>query len=309
MKFSVSHSPRQLPPWFKQAIPDPQKLSRMKELLTRASVHTVCEGAYCPNLGSCWEKGVATFMILGEVCTRRCRFCAVPSGSPSPIDKSEPERVGRAVADLKLDYVVITSVTRDDLPDYGAGHFCDVAEAIRSQSPSTKIEFLTPDFCGDLKSLKLMTSCGIQVLGHNIETVPRLFPRLRPQADYTRSLHVLKIYNKLSPAVAIKSGFMVGLGESQEEIYDLLRDLRECGCDMVTIGQYLAPSSTDRHVPVEKYWSPEDFKEFQRMGLELGIPLVVSAPLVRSSFLAHESYKQYKTSQMLGRLLCPTHQG
>ncbi|MBF0479529.1 MAG: lipoyl synthase [Candidatus Omnitrophica bacterium] len=279
-----------LPSWFKQSIPEVSQLQAMKNLLTSASLHTVCEGALCPNLGQCWGQGVATFMILGHCCTRACRFCAVPSGVPEDVDPEEPEAVAQAVKSLKLNYVVVTSVTRDDLPDEGADQFVAVIRAIRRVNPDVKVEILVPDFSGRGGLMEQVILSRPEVIGHNIEMAERLFSDVRPQALYRRSLDVLRVYNEYEGCSLIKSGFMVGLGESREEVFQTMDDLAEAGCDIVTIGQYLAPSKHGRHVPVERFYTPEEFDEFKIYGEQKGIRYILSGPLVRSSFIAEQGY-------------------
>ncbi len=280
-----------LPSWFKQSLPDIQKIRGMQELFRGSGLHTVCESALCPNLGKCWGQGVATFMILGNVCTRACRFCAVAAGRPLEVDVNEPCQVARAVRKLGLRYVVVTSVARDDLQDEGAGHFQRTIEAIRALTPDVKVEVLIPDFSAKLEHLKLVTDAAPEVISHNLETVRRLSPAVRPQADYERSLSVLKLIKNLDSSIFVKSSFMVGLGETKEEIVELMQDLRRSFCQILTIGQYLAPTQMKRHVRVERFVTPEEFESYQRLGLELGFKHVMSGPLVRSSYIAEEGYK------------------
>ncbi len=282
---------KRLPSWFRQEIPDAQKITRMKEMFRTSGLHTVCESAHCPNLGKCWGRGVATFMILGEICTRACRFCAVKAGRATAVDPDEPAHVAQAVQKLNLRYVVITSVARDDLKDEGAQQFVDTIAAIRQLMPQTKIEILVPDFSNKIESLRLVVEAEPEVVSHNIETVRRLSADIRPQADYDRSLDVLKNFKRLNPAILTKSSFMLGLGETNEEITQVMEDLRQTGCDILTIGQYLAPSMMKRHVPVERFVTPEEFNDFKQLGLKLGFKHVESGPLVRSSFIAEEGYK------------------
>lgn len=281
-----------LPSWFKQNIPDMTKIRAMKDSFRQAGLHTVCESALCPNLGKCWGQGVATFMILGGICTRACRFCNVTTGRPAVVEEREPEQVALAVEQLKLRYVVITSVTRDDLPDEGVDQFVRTMEAIRSLRPRTKIEVLVPDFSNKLERLVLVAAAAPEVIGHNMETVRRLSSDVRPQADYDRSLAVLGNFRKLAPEAFIKSGFMVGLGETQEEIVDLMKDLVAVGCDMLTIGQYLAPGRRKRYLRVQRFVSPQEFENYKRIGLDLGFKHVMSGPLVRSSYIAEEGYRE-----------------
>lgn len=268
-----------------------QKISRMKEMFRSSGLHTVCESAHCPNLGKCWGQGVATFMILGEVCTRACRFCAVKAGRAAPVDPQEPQHVAEAVKKLNLRYVVITSVARDDLQDEGAGQFVETMAAVRRLMPQTKIEILVPDFSNKIENLKMVIDAKPEVASHNIETVRRLSPDIRPQADYGRSLEVLKNFKRLNPSILTKSSFMAGLGESADEIAGVMEDLKQTGCDILTIGQYLSPSRGKRHVRVERFFTPEEFASLRETGLKMGFKHVESGPLVRSSFIAEEGYK------------------
>lgn len=281
-----------LPPWLKQEIPDMDKIRSMKDRFRSAGLHTVCESARCPNMGQCWGEGVATIMILGEVCTRACRFCAVPSGRTMPVDPAEPHQVAWAVYAMKLRYVVITSVTRDDLPDEGAQQFVQTMEAIRALMPQTRIEVLVPDFSNKEESLQKVAAAQPEVISHNMETVRRLSTVIRPQARYERSLAVLQNFKRLAPSILVKSGFMVGLGETAQEIKELMEDLARAGCDMLTIGQYLAPTSLKRHLRVQRFVVPAEFDAYRRLGLTLGFKHVMSGPLVRSSYLAEQGYQE-----------------
>jgi lipoic acid synthetase len=264
----------------------------MKSMFRDSGLFTVCESARCPNIGTCWGRGVATFMILGETCTRACRFCAVAAGHPSAVDAQEPNNVALAVAQLKLRYVVITSVARDDLADEGAQHFCETIRRIRSLMPQTKIEVLIPDFSNKEESIKKLVAAKPEVVSHNIETVERLSEKIRPQAGYERSLRVLENFKKFDNACITKSSLMVGLGETRAEITRCLKDLLDAGCDIATIGQYLRPTQLKRHLPVERFYTPEEFEELRQEGLSLGFKHVMSGPLVRSSFIAEEGYKE-----------------
>jgi lipoyl synthase len=276
------------PPWLKKKIPPFQDLQRIKSILTEAELHTVCEEARCPNLGECFSQGTATLLILGRVCTRDCGFCAVEHGSPVPPDEAEPLHVAQAMKRMGLRYVVITSVTRDDLSDGGAYHFARTIQAIREMDQGIKVEVLIPDFKGDWRSLGQVLQAGPDVLNHNIETVRRLYPEVRPQADYERSLHLLKRSKESHPHIRTKSGFMLGLGESREEVLGLLQDLREARCDFLTIGQYLQPHPN--RLPVMKYIEPEEFDAYRKIGEEIGFKMVFSGPFVRSSFHASEMF-------------------
>jgi len=277
------------PPWLKKRIPPFQDLQKVRSILNGTDLHTVCEEARCPNLGECFSRGTATFLILGRVCTRNCGFCAVEHGVPIPPDETEPEKVAQAVQKMGLRYVVITSVTRDDLLDGGAYLFSKAVQAIRALDPKIKIEVLIPDFQGNPSSLEIVLREYPDVLNHNIETVARLYPVVRPQAAYQRSLDLLRRSKEDYPHIPTKSGFMLGLGEIREEVSELLRDLREVGCDFLTIGQYLQPRP-DR-LPVVRFVPPEEFEEYKRIGEEMGFKAVSSGPFVRSSFHAFEMFE------------------
>jgi lipoic acid synthetase len=257
----------------------------IKALLREQKLHTVCEEASCPNIGECFGHGTATFMIMGDRCTRRCPFCDVGHGRPDPLDPDEPAHLAESVARLGLKYVVVTSVDRDDLRDGGARHFADCIAAIRTASPATRIEVLVPDFRGRLeRALPILQATPPDVMNHNLETVPRLYRSARPGADYAHSLRLLREFRDLVPGVPTKSGLMVGLGETDEEILEVMRDLREAGVEMLTIGQYLAPS--EHHLPVLRYVPPETFRGFEREARALGFSHAACAPLVRSSYHA-----------------------
>ena len=257
----------------------------IKALLREHQLHTVCEEASCPNIGECFGHGTATFMIMGDRCTRRCPFCDVAHGRPEPLDPNEPAHLAKSVATLALRYVVVTSVDRDDLRDGGAQHFADCIEAIRRTSPSTRIEVLVPDFRGRLeRALPILQATPPDVMNHNLETVPRLYRSARPGADYSHSLRLLREFRELVPGVPTKSGLMVGLGETDEEILAVMRDLREAGVEMLTLGQYLAPSV--HHLPVLRYVPPETFRMYEREARALGFAHAACAPLVRSSYHA-----------------------
>jgi len=268
------------------------KIREMKDLFRESRLHTVCESAHCPNMGECWAKGVATFMILGDICTRACRFCAVAAGRPLELDPEEPWHIAQTIQQMNLRYVVITSVARDDLPDEGSGHFARTVGEIRRLTPAVKIEILIPDFSGREEFLERVVDAGPEVISHNIETVRRLSKAVRPQADYERSLQVFKILRRLNPVLFIKSGFMVGLGETQEEIVELMQDLREAGCQILTIGQYLSPSPRKRHLPVERFVPLKEFELYRRQARDVGFKHVMSGALVRSSYLAEEGYTE-----------------
>ncbi len=274
------------PEWLRVKAPGAPEYLETREIVKGGCLHTVCEEAQCPNIGECWTHSTATFMIMGEYCTRACRFCAVKKGSSplAPVDGGEPERVGRAVAELKLKHAVVTSVTRDDLPDGGASHFAATARAIHHHAPRCTVEFLIPDLKGNREHLGIIIDSGVDILNHNVETVPRLYPAIRPQAVYERSLSVLRMAKELKPSLKTKSGLMVGLGESREEVLTVMNDLRYHDVDIITIGQYLRPSG--RQAELERYVTPDEFREMEEEGLKRGFAFVESSPLVRSSYHA-----------------------
>lgn len=283
-----------LPEWIKvkSYIEDPLRragLHNTKSILRNYGLSTVCEEAKCPNRGECFSKPTAAFMILGSACTRNCGFCAVEYSKPGPLDNDEPEKVATAAKEMGLKYVVITSVTRDDIKDGGASHFAKTVSAVRKHLPAAKVEVLTPDFRGNKDSLKTVLDSRPDVYNHNVETVPRLYPYVRHQADYRRSLDVLLNAKNIAPDITIKSGFMVGLGETYNEIIHVLKDLRDAGCDTVTIGQYLRPSK--KNLPVREYVRPEMFDVYKEIALEMGFKYAASSPLARSSMNAEEMYK------------------
>ena len=275
-----------IPAWLVPRVPKQRHLREMGRELAEMGVHTVCQSARCPNVGDCFGRRTATFMIMGEVCTRNCRFCAVGHGTPGPLDAGEPERVAKAAKRLGLRHVVVTSVTRDDLEDGGAGHFARTVVSARDFLPGARVEVLVPDFQGKSECVDRVLGAGPEVFGHNLEMPPRLYPSVRPQADYRRSLRVLEQARNRSPETVTKSGFMVGLGESREEVLALLRDLRAVGVQAVTIGQYLPPSR--EHAPVVEYVRPETFTEYASAAKGMGLARVLSGPLVRSSYHAEE---------------------
>lgn len=278
------------PSWIRVRIPSGNAVAQLKSKLRANRLVTVCEDASCPNIHECFSHGTATFMILGDVCTRRCSFCDVAHGRPKPPDVDEPRRLAGTVADMGLKYVVVTSVDRDDLRDGGAGHFVDCIRAVRDASPGTKIEILTPDFRGKGRmdrALEILATAPPDVFNHNLETVPHLYRNVRPGADYQWSLTLLRRFKAQHPEVATKSGIMLGLGETLEQVQETLRDLRAHDVEMVTIGQYLQPSP--HHHPVMRYWTPEEYKALEVYGMELGFTHVASGPLVRSSYHADRS--------------------
>jgi lipoic acid synthetase len=278
--------PVRKPEWLKVRAPGSANYVRLKGLMRTQGLHTVCEEAHCPNIGECWHHGTATFMILGDVCTRACPYCAVQHGKPPSLDLDEPARVADAVRDMALNYVVITSVDRDDLPDGGAGIFADTIGRIRTERPSCRIEVLIPDFKGDEPALHTVLDAGPDVLNHNTETVPRLYKTARPGGRYPRTLELLARARRYTPHIPTKSGVMVGLGEEFSEVVATLADLSEVGVGIITIGQYLAPSSA--HLPVARYYHPDEFEMLKATAVNLGFGHVESGPLVRSSYHAHE---------------------
>jgi len=272
------------PGWLKVRAPGGPNYMRLRRLVREWNLHTVCEEAHCPNIGECWEDATATFMILGDVCTRNCGYCAVTHGRPVWEDREEPERIGRAVADLGLDYVVITSVNRDDLTDGGAAHWAATIRAVRRQAPACRVEALIPDFQGSTASLDDVIAAGPDVLNHNTETVPRLYKTARHGGRYDRTLDLFRHARAVAPALPTKSGIILGLGETTDELIDTLRDLRRVDVDLLTLGQYLRPSPA--HLPVAKYYRPEEFAALAAVGRDLGFRHVESGPLVRSSYHA-----------------------
>ncbi|HEY3946754.1 MAG TPA: lipoyl synthase [Solirubrobacteraceae bacterium] len=275
------------PPWFKVPAPGGPKYRELHDLIQREQLHTVCQEAACPNIGECWQRGTATFMILGDVCTRRCGFCNVKTGTPTWNDPLEPARVGRSVARMGLRHAVITSVDRDDLPDYGASAFVGVIRQIRRQAPACRVEVLTPDFRGQEMPLAKVIAERPDVFNHNVEVVPRLYPLARRGSQFERSCRVLRNAKELGgDEVVTKSGLMVGLGESFEEMVDALGTLRAHHVQVLTIGQYLRP--TKDHLPIVRYWHPDEFKELEQAAYELGFEHVAAGPLVRSSYHADE---------------------
>jgi lipoic acid synthetase len=277
-----------LPEWLRRPQTHFVAVHNLKQGFRQLGLHTVCESARCPNLHECFHRGTATFVILGNVCTRGCGFCSVPKGSPAKqdfaLDATEPANVARMTAQMRLRYVVITSVNRDDLQDGGSRHFADTVREVRRVLPEARIEVLTPDFCGDLDAVTQVLDAAPDVFNHNMETVERLYRRVRPQADYRRSLGVLEFARRHSPDILTKSGLMVGLGETPAEVEQLLRDLRASSVDVATIGQYLQP--TRRNLPVAEYVRPEQFGAWREYGMAIGFKMVFSGPLVRSSYMA-----------------------
>lgn len=288
VKVEQGAPPLRKPSWIRAKAPVGPGVARIKRLLRESKLATVCEEAMCPNLGECFDHGTATFMILGDVCTRRCPFCDVAHGRPEPVDPDEPAHLADSIAVMGLRYVVITSVDRDDLRDGGAGHFAACLRAVRARNPQTRLEVLVPDFRGR-ESVALAQFAGDSVpdvFNHNLETVPRLYRQARPGADYAGSLRLLAAFKERHPGVPSKSGLMLGLGETQDEVLDVMRDLRAHGCDMLTLGQYLQP--TRDHLPVRRYWTPDEFDALRQVGEEMGFSNVASGAMVRSSYHADQ---------------------
>ena len=275
---------RRHPPWLKVRAPGGPSYLETRATVQALGLHTVCEEAHCPNIGECWSHRTATVMLLGDTCTRNCAFCAVSHGRPKPVDAAEPARVAEAVARLGLQHVVVTSVNRDDLPDGGAAHFARTAEAIKARVPSARVEVLVPDFQGNAEAVRTVVASPIDILNHNVETVPRLYKRVRPGAQYARSLALLAEARCARADCLTKAGLMLGLGETSDEIIRVFRDLRDVDCDILTLGQYLRPSRD--HLPVERYLPPEEFADLRTRALEVGFRHVESGPLVRSSYHA-----------------------
>ncbi len=280
---------RRLPDWFKVKFPGGESYARVKNQMRTYKMNTVCEEAACPNIGECWDRGTATFMILGDVCTRACSYCNVKTGRPLELDLGEPHRVAQTVVEMGLSYIVVTSVDRDDLPDGGSGVFAMTIKQLKERVPGIYVEVLIPDFNGDRSALETVMRQGPDVLNHNIESVRRIFPKVRPRGDYDLSLELLARVKEIEPGATTKSGIMVGLGETKPELLETMRDLREAGCDLLTIGQYLRP--TKGHHPVIRYYHPDEFKEFEQEGLSLGFKHVAAGPLVRSSYHAEEQQR------------------
>jgi lipoic acid synthetase len=275
-----------LPEWLRNQKREDETILQFKKILKTYRLHTICQSASCPNITECFGKSTATFMILGDICTRNCRFCGVLHGTPLPVDPDEPRRIGEIVKTLNLIHVVITSVTRDDLKDGGAGQFAETVRKIKKQTPEVSIETLIPDFRGDEKNLGLVIASGVDVLNHNVETVPRLYSFIRPQAGFHRSLHVLKIAKTIKAEIMSKSGLMVGLGETRDEVLSVFEELRKVDCDALTIGQYLAPKRTSP--PVQEYIHPDVFESYREQAIRMGFRYVQSGPQVRSSYHAEE---------------------
>ena len=286
-------SETRLPPWIKAKMPGGPKYMELKELMRKKNLHTVCEEAHCPNIGECWERGTATFMILGEICTRACRYCAVTTGKPNELDTFEPIRVAESVKSMNLSYCVITAVNRDDLSDGGAAIFADCIKRIRETSPHCKVEVLIPDLQGNWDALKLILDQKPDVLNHNIESTREIFPLVRAKGDYDLSLELLAKSKAIDPSIVTKSGIIVGMGENTKQLKSTMQDLREVDCDLLTIGQYLRPSQ--KHLKTVKYYKPDEFEDLKQVGLNLGFKHVASGPFVRSSYHADEQHMSATT--------------
>ena len=285
IKPDSERKPLKKPSWIRIRHTNSSKVNELKKTLRSQELFTVCEEAQCPNLSECFNHGTATFMIMGQICTRRCPFCDVAHGRPKPLDINEPEHLAETISKMALKYVVITSVDRDDLRDGGANHFKDCIDKIRKKTPLVKIEILTPDFRGRVeKALDIFDDCAPDVFNHNLETVPSLYPKVRPGSDYEQSLDLLKSFKERHPHIKTKSGLMLGVGESQKQVIDVLKDLRDHKVDMLTLGQYLQPSR--HHLAVEEYISPDQFEKYKMIAYDLGFSQVASGPMVRSSYHA-----------------------
>ncbi len=278
--------PERKPSWLKVKAPGGENYSRLKGLMKELDLHTVCEEAHCPNVGECWQHGTATFMILGDVCTRNCGYCAVSHGRPPKYDIDEPNRVGAAIAQMNLQHAVITSVDRDDLPDYGAYIFSETIRQIHQRLPGCSVEVLVPDFQGNEDAIRAVLEAGPEIYNHNTETVPRLYKRARPGGRYERVMNIFRFAKAVAPHIPTKTGIIVGLGETTEELVAVMRDLRAVDVDILTLGQYLRPS--DGHLPLDRYYTPEEFRELRAIGMGLGFRHVEAGPLVRSSYHAWE---------------------
>jgi lipoic acid synthetase len=290
VKIEPTLQPARKPLWIRARSPANPAVARLKKVLRENRLHTVCEEASCPNLGECFAGGTATFMIMGDICTRRCPFCDVAHGRPDPLDAGEPENLARTIKAMGLRYVVITSVDRDDLRDGGAGHFVDCIKAVRTHNPEISIEVLVPDFRGRMeRALDIFREAPPDVFNHNLETVPELYKKVRPGSDYAWSLELLKRFKTMHPDVPTKSGLMLGVGESIEAVEQVMSDLRTHDCDMLTLGQYLQPSK--HHLPVDRYVHPDEFERLRRLGDSLGFTHVASGPMVRSSYHADQQAK------------------
>jgi lipoic acid synthetase len=287
---TTDEKPKKRPDWLKVRLPAGENYDRLKGLMRSQSLHTVCEEARCPNIGECWGAGTATFLIMGDICTRSCAFCAIKTGRPLPLDWDEPQRVAETVRALNLRHVVITSVNRDERKDGGAPIFALCIQKIRELQPGCSIEVLIPDFKGDREALKIVTDARPEILNHNVETVPRLFKQVQPQDKYEWALTTLANAKEMAPAVLTKSGIMLGLGEEVGEVTAVMQDLADCDVDILTLGQYLQPNR-QQHLPVARFYHPDEFAELKRIGLEMGFRWVEAGPLVRSSYRAEQQVR------------------
>jgi lipoic acid synthetase len=278
--------PERKPPWLKVKAPGGPGYSRLKHLMRELDLHTVCEEAHCPNVGECWDHGTATFMILGDVCTRNCAYCAVAHGRPPKYDMAEPERVGQAIAEMRLQHAVITSVDRDDLPDFGAWAFAETIRQIHQRVPGCSVEVLVPDFQGNEDSIRTVLEARPEIYNHNTETVPRLYRKARPGGRYRRVLDIFRFAKQIAPDIPTKTGIILGMGETIEEVVHTMRELREVDVDILTLGQYLRPSAD--HIPLDRYVTPDEFRHLRETGMAMGFRHVESGPLVRSSYHAWE---------------------
>jgi lipoic acid synthetase len=278
--------PERKPPWLKVKAPGGPNYMRLKHLMRELDLHSVCEEAHCPNVGECWEHGTATFMILGDVCTRNCAYCAVAHGRPPKYDIAEPHRVARAIAEMGLQHAVITSVDRDDLPDFGAWVFAETIRQIHERIPGCSVEVLVPDFQGNEDSIRTVLEAGPEIYNHNTETVPRLYKKARPGGRYLRVMEIFRYAKRIAPDIPTKTGMILGMGETIEEVVAVMRDLREVDVDILTLGQYLRPS--DAHIALDRYYTPQEFRQLYEIGMEIGFRHVESGPLVRSSYHAWE---------------------
>ncbi|HVZ77587.1 MAG TPA: lipoyl synthase [Gemmatimonadaceae bacterium] len=278
--------PDRKPSWLKVRAPGGANYLRLQQLMRDLDLHTVCQEAHCPNVGECWEHGTATFMILGDVCTRNCAYCAVSHGRPPKFDPAEPERVAEAASEMRLRHVVLTSVDRDDLPDFGAWAFAETIRQIKARNPDTSVEVLVPDFQGREDSIRTVLEANPDIYNHNTETVPRLYKRCRPGGRYERVMEIFRTARRLAPGIPTKTGIILGMGETNEEVVEVMKDLRAVDVDILTLGQYLRPS--DGHIPLDRYVTPDEFAWFRQVGRELGFRHVEAGPLVRSSYHAWE---------------------
>ena len=278
--------PERKPPWLKVKAPGGPNYIRLKHLMRELDLHSVCEEAHCPNVGECWDHGTATFMILGDVCTRNCAYCAVAHGRPPKYDITEPERVAQAIAEMELQHAVITSVDRDDLPDFGAWIFAETIRQIHERVPGCSVEVLVPDFQGNEASIREVLEAGPEIYNHNTETVPRLYKKARPGGRYPRVMEIFRFAKRIAPEIPTKTGMILGMGETTQEVVAVMRDLREVDVDILTLGQYLRPS--EDHIALDRYYTPEEFRDLRDIGMEMGFRHVESGPLVRSSYHAWE---------------------